>query len=134
MEITAAQFKVIEKLLPLQRGNVKQSNRQVLDAILHVAEQGRKWRALPPKCGNWLSVYARRPRGCRVQPGATRTSGALDCGRSAAGPVLRNEIPAYQNHLGGRQDPGVRTPPGDLGSRFWLAVHGYVVGADPQSV
>lgn len=59
MEITSAQFKLIEKLLPLQRGNVKLSNKQVLNAILYVAEQGCKWRALPPKYGNWHSVYTR---------------------------------------------------------------------------
>jgi len=29
MEITVAQFKLIEKLLPLQRGNVKLSNKKI---------------------------------------------------------------------------------------------------------
>lgn len=40
MEITAAQFALIEDCLPKQRGNVNLSNLQVLDAILYVAEHG----------------------------------------------------------------------------------------------
>jgi len=43
MRITSADFKVIEKLLPKQRGNVSISNLQVLNAILYVAEHGCKW-------------------------------------------------------------------------------------------
>ena len=62
MEITPAHFKIIEKLLPLQRGNVKISNIQVLNAILYVAEQGCKWRGLPKKFGNWHSIYTRANR------------------------------------------------------------------------
>ena len=38
MEITKTQFKIIEHLLPVQRGNVKIPNIQVLNAILYVAE------------------------------------------------------------------------------------------------
>ena len=62
MEITSAQFKIIEKLLPLQRGNVKLANIQVLNAILYVAEHGCKWRGLPKKFGNWHSIYTRANR------------------------------------------------------------------------
>jgi transposase len=62
MEITAAQFKLIEDLLPLQRGNVTLSNRHVLNAILYVAEHGCKWRGLPKKFGNWHTVYTRANR------------------------------------------------------------------------
>jgi transposase len=62
MEFTAAHFKIIEKLLPIQRGNVKLSNIQVLNAILYVAEHGCKWRGLPKKFGNWHSVYTRANR------------------------------------------------------------------------
>lgn len=62
MEITAAQFNFIEKLLPLQRGNVKLSDLNVLNAILYVAEYGCKWRNLPKKFGNWHSIYTRANR------------------------------------------------------------------------
>ena len=40
MEITEAQYERIAPVLPVQRGNVKLSNLQVLNAILYVAEQG----------------------------------------------------------------------------------------------
>lgn len=42
MEISASQFKFIENLLPIQRGNVTLSNLEVLNAILYVAEHGCK--------------------------------------------------------------------------------------------
>jgi transposase len=57
MKITAQEFKLIEDLLPKQRGNVSLSNLQVLNAILYVAEHGCKWRGLPKKFGNWHTVY-----------------------------------------------------------------------------
>ncbi|SMF63361.1 Transposase [Alteromonadaceae bacterium Bs31] len=59
MEITKPQFKIIEHLLPVQRGNVKISNFQVLNAALYVAEHGCKWRGLPKHYGNWRSIYTR---------------------------------------------------------------------------
>ena len=62
MKITSANFKVIEKLLPKQRGNVSISNLQVLNAILYVAEHGCKWRGLPKKFGNWHTIYTRANR------------------------------------------------------------------------
>ena len=62
MEITSSAFKAIENLLPIQRGNVKLANLQVLNAILYVAEHGCKWRGLPKKFGNWHSVYTRANR------------------------------------------------------------------------
>jgi len=62
MNITSADFNVIEKLLPIQRGNVSISNLQVLNAILYVAEHGCKWRGLPKKFGNWHTIYTRANR------------------------------------------------------------------------
>ncbi len=62
MEITEAQYRQIEECLPLQRGNVNVSNLQVVNAILHVAEQGCKWRALPRRFGNWHTIYTRMNR------------------------------------------------------------------------
>ena len=59
MEITKPQFKIIEHLLPTQRGNVKIPNIQVINAILYIAEHGCKWRGLPEKFGYWHSVYMR---------------------------------------------------------------------------
>lgn len=62
MKLTSAQFKKIEPLLPLQRGNVTLSNIDVLNAILYVAEHGCKWRGLPTHFGNWHSIYTRANR------------------------------------------------------------------------
>jgi transposase len=62
MEITAAQFQRIEPFLPVQRGNVSLNNLQVVNAILYVAENGCKWRALPKRFGNWHTIYTRMNR------------------------------------------------------------------------
>jgi transposase len=62
MEITPAQFAQIEHCLPVQRGNVSLTNLQVVNAILHVAEQGCKWRGLPKHFGNWHTIYTRMNR------------------------------------------------------------------------
>jgi transposase len=62
VEITEAQYRRIEPILPRQRGNVRLSNREVLNAILYVAEQGCKWRGLPKRFGNWHTIYTRMNR------------------------------------------------------------------------
>lgn len=62
MEITSQQYKIIEPLLPIPRGNVKIPNLQVLNAILYVAEHGCKWRGLPTRFGRWHSIYMRANR------------------------------------------------------------------------
>ena len=62
MEITEAQYDLIKDCLPVQRGNVRLSNLQVLNAILFVAEQGCKWRALPKRFGRWHTIYTRMSR------------------------------------------------------------------------
>jgi len=62
MEITAEQYEKIKDSLPVQRGNVKLQNLQVVNAILYVAEQGCKWRGLPARFGNWHSIYTRMNR------------------------------------------------------------------------
>ena len=62
MELTEAQYSRIASYLPRQRGNVSLSNRQVLNAILYVAEHGCKWRGLPRRFGNWHTIYTRMNR------------------------------------------------------------------------
>jgi transposase len=62
MKLTSAQFKIIEPLLPRQRGNVTLTNLNVLNAILYVAEHGCKWRGLPVHFGNWHTIYTRANR------------------------------------------------------------------------
>ncbi len=62
MEITATQFERIAHCLPRQRGNVRLSNLQVLNAVLYIAENGCKWRGLPKRFGNWHRIYTRLSR------------------------------------------------------------------------
>ena len=62
VEITEAQFARIESDLPLQRGNVRVTNLQFLNALLYVAEQGCKWRGLPKRFGPWHTIYTRMNR------------------------------------------------------------------------
>jgi transposase len=62
MQLTIDQFKQIEDLLARQRGNVCLDNLRVLNAILYVAANGCKWRALPERYGRWHTVYMRMMR------------------------------------------------------------------------
>ena len=43
---------------------MKISNYTFINAILYIAENGCKWRALPEKYGKWNSVYQRFKRWC----------------------------------------------------------------------
>ena len=62
MEISTEQFARIEPYLPRQRGNVSHGNLNVINAILFVAENSCKWRALPKRFGNWHTIYTRMNR------------------------------------------------------------------------
>ena len=62
MELTREQFALIEPFLPVQRGNVSHDNLKVVNGILYIAEHGCKWRGLPPRFGNWHTIYTRMNR------------------------------------------------------------------------
>ena len=62
MEISEAQYQRIASGLPRQRGNVKVTNLQFLNALLYVAEHGCKWRGLPKRFGPWHTIYTRMNR------------------------------------------------------------------------
>ena len=62
MELSEEQYGRIKDSLPVQRGNVRLSNLQVLNAILYVAEHGCKWRGLPKRFGRWHTIYMRMNR------------------------------------------------------------------------
>ena len=64
-QITAKQYAKIRPLLPVQRGNVRISNIDFINAVLYVLENGCKRRALPERFGNWFTVYARFRRWSR---------------------------------------------------------------------
>lgn len=62
MRLSEEQYEVIRPLLPVQRGNVRIANLEVLNAVLYVAENGCKWRGLPERFGNWHTIYTRLRR------------------------------------------------------------------------
>ena len=62
MEISEEQYRRIDAALPRQRGNVRVTNLQFLNALLYVAEQGCKWRGLPKRFGPWHTIYTRMNR------------------------------------------------------------------------
>jgi len=62
MEITEEQYQSIAPSLPRQRGNVRVTNLQFLNALLYVAEHGCKWRGLPKRFGPWHTIYTRMNR------------------------------------------------------------------------
>ncbi len=62
MEIAEEQYQRIAFSLPRQRGNVRITNLQFLNALLYVAEHGCKWRGLPKRFGPWHTIYTRMNR------------------------------------------------------------------------
>lgn len=62
MKLTEQQYERIKDMMPRQRGNVRLSNLDLLNAILYVSENGCKWRALPKEFGNWNTIYVRLSR------------------------------------------------------------------------
>ena len=62
MGITEEQYQRIAPSLSRQRGNVRVSHLQFLNALLYVAEQGCKWRGLPKRFGPWHTIYTRMNR------------------------------------------------------------------------
>jgi len=62
MKITEKQYEQIAEHFPVQRGNVKVANRDFINAILYMAENGCKWRALPKEFGNWSTIYKKFSR------------------------------------------------------------------------
>ena len=71
MQLTHQQFEQVAPWLPRQRGNVRLDNFTVVNAILHVAANGCKWRALPSHYGPWHTLYMRMSRWAKA--------GVLDC-------------------------------------------------------
>ena len=62
MNISEVQFERIAGHFPVQRGNMKTDNRDFINAILYIAENGCKWRVLPKEFGNWATIYKKFSR------------------------------------------------------------------------
>ena len=66
-ELTDAQWKLIEPLLPGKQGDpgvTAADNRLFVNAIFWLAKTGAPWRDLPERFGNWNSVFQRYSRWC----------------------------------------------------------------------
>jgi len=76
MELTEEQFSRIAHVLPRQRGNVRISNFQLLNALLYVAGNGCKWRALPAALRQVAGLHAddALEQGRRVREGVCRVA------------------------------------------------------------
>ncbi len=62
MKIEEKQYEQIKDCFPTQRKPAKISNLNVLNAVLHLVENGCKQRSLPEEYGNWHVIYVRVKR------------------------------------------------------------------------
>ena len=62
MAISKEDFKKVEHLFPVPRKKPTLGNHETLDAMLFMAENGCKWRAMPKEFGNWHSLYTKITR------------------------------------------------------------------------
>jgi transposase len=63
--LTDAQWAVVEPLLPSSlglQGRNFQNNRVIVEAMLYRMHTGTSWRALPPRFGQWKTVWKRHRR------------------------------------------------------------------------
>ena len=87
MKLNEKQYHEIAKLLPMQRGNVKIDNRDMLNALIYRCKNGCSWRDLPREFGNWHVVYMRFSRWAK--------SGVLERIYSALSEEGLQNVPAY---------------------------------------
>ncbi|MDR0764782.1 MAG: IS5 family transposase, partial [Synergistaceae bacterium] len=59
MKLTLDQYNKIKHALPVQWDNVEIDNLTLLNALLHITENGCKRRAMPDRFGKWNTVYRR---------------------------------------------------------------------------
>ncbi|MDR0870805.1 MAG: transposase [Planctomycetaceae bacterium] len=59
MQWTHEHDEQIQHLLPKQRGNVEIDNETFFEAMIHLTENGFRWRAMPEKYGKWNTLYRR---------------------------------------------------------------------------
>jgi transposase len=62
MKLKENQYRMIAKLLPKQRVNVKIDNLVMLNALIYRCKNGCSWRDLPSEFGNWHVIYVRFAR------------------------------------------------------------------------
>jgi len=65
MKLTFEHLEIIKDMLPVQRRPEDVEMIDFLNAVLHVIENGCKWRAIPKEFGNWHTIYTRFNRWCK---------------------------------------------------------------------
>ena len=65
MKVTEKHLEKIKDSLPKPRKKPEIEMIDFLNAVLHVLENGCKWRALPKEFGNWHTIYTRFSRWCK---------------------------------------------------------------------
>jgi transposase len=68
-ELTAAQWRKIEQLLPGKkgdRGRTAADNRKFVNGVMWVLRSGAHWKHLPAEYGNWKSTHKRFTRWAKV--------------------------------------------------------------------
>jgi len=59
LTLTFEHLEKIKDILPVPRKPAEVQMIDFLNGVLHVAEQGCQWRALPKEFGNWHTIYTR---------------------------------------------------------------------------
>ena len=59
MKLRKEEYEQIKDCFPKHRKPAKNSNLDVLNAVLYVVENGCKWRSLPKEYGDWHVIYVR---------------------------------------------------------------------------
>jgi transposase len=63
-DLTEAEWRILKRLLPIDaanrgRGRRPEQNRSIVNGILWRLRTGAPWRDVPPKYGNWNTIYRR---------------------------------------------------------------------------
>ena len=63
-DLTEAEWRILKGLLPIDaanrgRGRRPEQNRSIINGILWRLRTGAPWRDVPPKYGNWNTIYRR---------------------------------------------------------------------------
>jgi transposase len=69
-DLSEADWRILRGLLPIDavnrgRGRPPEENRSIIDGILWRLRCGTPWRDVPPKYGNWNTIYRRFRRWSR---------------------------------------------------------------------
>ena len=116
-ELTEAQWRRLEPLLPPERGRVGRpanEHRPIINGIRWILRTGAPWRDLPERYGNWSSVHSRYRR-WRLSGLWDRILAALQAQAEAAGQldwslhfVDGTTVRAHQHAAGAKKGAAIK--------------------------